>query len=298
MKTLLVLAAGMGSRFGGLKQITPFGPSDEFIIDYSIYDAIKCGFDKVVFIIKKENYDIFKETIGKRIEDKIKVEYAFQDLDKIPNGYTLNKDRVKPLGTGHAILCAKEYINEPFLIINSDDFYGRNAYNEASKFLDNPKGNEYAIIGYNVTNTMTEYGSVKRGLCVVEDGNLKEINECKIERINNELVAESIVTNEKEDINEDSVVSMNMIAFTPSIFDYLEDKFNEFLDNSSDSLTDEFLIPEVIKMGINEGKFNVKVINTDAVWAGVTYKEDTDSVKKYIKKLVKTGEYKNNLWND
>lgn len=179
--TLLIMAAGMGSRFGGLKQIEPVGPNDEFIIDYSVYDAIKAGFNKIVFIIKKENYEVFKETIGKRIEDKIKVEYAFQDLNNLPAGYTCPPDRTKPWGTAHAILAAKDIIHEPFAIINSDDFYGRDAYQVISKFLnDEKKENTYALVGYHVKNTLTENGSVKRGVCKINNNLLESIIESSV----------------------------------------------------------------------------------------------------------------------
>ena len=173
--TLLILAAGMGSRFGGLKQIEPMGPNDEFIIDYSVYDALKAGFTKIIFLIKEENYEVFKETIGKRVEPHIKVEYCFQKNDNIPEGYEIPKERIKPLGTAHAILCCREKINEPFAIINADDFYGRDAYFKASEFLKQSyenKEDKYGMIGYLIKNTITEYGAVKRGVCQVENNKL------------------------------------------------------------------------------------------------------------------------------
>ena len=178
-KTLVVLAAGMGSRFGGLKQTEKFGPHGEFIIDYSIYDAIRCGFNKVVFIIKEENYELFKETVGARVENHIKVEYVFQNFDNVPSKYTIPSDRIKPLGTAHAILCTKGVVNEDFVVINADDFYGYDAFKVASSYMDN-NANDIAIIGYKVKNTLTENGSVKRGVLKINNGKLEEIVESKI----------------------------------------------------------------------------------------------------------------------
>ena len=187
--TLLIMAAGMGSRFGGLKQIEPFGPNGEFIIDYSIYDAIKAGFNKVVFIIKEENYDIFRETVGKRIEDKINVEYAFQRLEDIPEEFTLPEERIKPLGTGQAILSSKNVIHENFAVINSDDFYGRDAFLVAANFLKNTDSNTYGMVGYKVVNTLTENGSVKRGVCEADNDYLTKIIESSIIKENGVITA-------------------------------------------------------------------------------------------------------------
>ena len=190
--TLVILAAGMGSRFGGLKQIEPMGPNGEFIIDYSVYDAIKAGFNKIVFLIKRENYDLFKETIGARVEPYIKTEYAFQELNNLPLGYTLPSDRVKPLGTAHAVLCCKEKVHENFAMINSDDFYGRDAFIKAYEYLSkvDESSSEYGMIGYKVANTLTENGSVKRGVCNVDNnGYLTNLTESKVERVNNEIIA-------------------------------------------------------------------------------------------------------------
>lgn len=290
-KTLLIMAAGMGSRFGGLKQIEPFGPNNEFLIDYSIYDAIRCGFNKVVFIIKEENYELFRKTIGLRIENHIKVEYVFQKIDytKIPT------DRIKPLGTAHAILCAKDKIHEPFCIINADDFYGLDAYKKASKFLDNINNNTCGIITYNVLNTMSKNGSVKRGLCTIDNNLVVNIEESIIDTKDKEITCNNLDGSNKRIIPCTSYVSMNMITFSNSIFEYLEKKYVDFLENSN-LLKDEFLIPEVVKNGINDGVFKVHAINTDAIWVGVTYKEDAPYVKKYISNLIENGVYKKNLW--
>ena len=299
--TLVILAAGMGSRFGGLKQIEPMGPSDEFIIDYSVYDAIKAGFNKIVFIIKRENYDLFKETIGKRVEPHIKVEYAFQELNNLPEGFSIPEDRVKPLGTAHAVLCAKNFVNEPFAMINSDDFYGRDAFIKAYDFLSttDSTSSKYGMIGYMVANTLTENGSVKRGVCDVDDNDyLKSITESKVERVNNEIIANPLDGSDSFVVGEEDTVSMNYLLFTPSIFDYIEEGFSVFFINNKDNLlTSEYLIPDVVSKLINEGKASMKVIRTSASWHGVTYREDTPDVKASIRKLVDEGEYNSNLWS-
>ena len=299
--TLIILAAGMGSRFGGLKQIEPMGPSDEFIIDYSVYDAIKAGFNKIVFIIKRENYELFKETIGKRVEPHIKVEYAFQELNNLPKGWDIPRGRMKPLGTAHAVLCAKDYVNEPFAMINSDDFYGRDAFIKAYEYLSNidNDSSKYGMIGYMVANTLTENGSVKRGVCEVDSNNyLKSITESKIEKIGNEIVASPLDGSDSFTVNSDDTVSMNFLLFTPSIFEYIEEGFsNFFIDNKEDLLTSEYLIPDVVSNLIKDGKASMKVIRTTASRHGVTYREDTPDVKNSIKKLVDEGEYKENLWS-
>lgn len=299
--TLVILAAGMGSRFGGLKQIESMGPSDEFIIDYSVYDAIKAGFNKIVFIIKRENYELFKETIGKRVEPHIKVEYAFQELNNLPKGWDIPSGRMKPLGTAHAVLCAKDYVNEPFAMINSDDFYGRDAFIKAYKFLSNTDNDssEYGMIGYMVANTLTENGSVKRGVCEVDSNNyLKSITESKIEKIGNEIVASPLDGSDSFTVNSDDTVSMNFLLFTPSIFGYIEEGFSKFfMDNKEDLLTSEYLIPDVVSNLIKNGRASMEVIRTTASWHGVTYREDTPDVKNSIKNLVDEGEYKENLWS-
>lgn len=298
--TLVILAAGMGSRFGGLKQIEPMGPSDEFIIDYSVYDAIKAGFNKIVFLIKRENYDLFKETIGARVEPHIKVEYAFQELNNLPIGYELPSDRTKPLGTAHAVLCCKDVVNEPFAMINADDFYGRDAFIKAYDFLVNAdsNSNNYGMIGYMVSNTLTENGSVKRGVCEVDENDyLKSIIESKVERINNIIVAKPLDGRGEFNVDDNATVSMNFLLFTPSIFKHIEDRFPIFLEENKDNLlTSEYLIPDVLEKLIQENKVTTKVINTTASWYGVTYKEDTPSVRSAIKNLVDNGEYNYNLW--
>lgn len=295
--TLVILAAGMGSRYGGLKQIEPMGPNGEFIIDYSVYDAIKAGFNKVVFIIKEENYELFKETIGKRVEPHINVEYVFQNRDYIPNNVSIPEDREKPLGTAHAILCCKDKVKEPFAIINADDFYGRDAYFKASEFLLNSSKN-YGMVGYLVKNTITEYGAVKRGVCKVENGYLEKLTESSVERVGEKIIATPLDGSDKFEVDENDIVSMNMLLFSPSIFKYIEDKFPEFLEENKDKLnTCEFLIPNVLYSAKKENFADVEVLETSATWYGVTYKEDTPSVKNAIKNMISENEYKNNLWD-
>ena len=301
--TLVILAAGMGSRFGGLKQITPLGPNDEFIIDYSVYDAIKAGFTKIVFLIKEENYDIFKETIGARVEPHIHVEYCFQKNDNVPGGYKeLLKDRQKPLGTAHAILCCKDKVHEPFMIINADDFYGRDAFVKGAEFLkavNDEKPYPYGMVGYLVKNTITENGTVKRGVCEVDGSTLVKITESSVGRVESgKIMAKPLDETLPEfEVAEDDTVSMNMLLFTPSIFSYIEDHFLEFLDNNKDNLEKcEYLIPDVLFRAIRENYATAEVLKTTATWYGVTYKEDADSVKQALKGLVDSGEYPNHLW--
>ena len=276
------------------------GPNDEFIIDYSIYDAKKAGFTKVVFIIKEENYEIFKETIGKRVENHIKVEYAFQNNKNLEK-YNIPSTRVKPFGTAHAIMCAKDHVDGNFAIINADDFYGREAYDCAYKFLVEDKESDkevYGLVGYKVKNTITENGSVKRGVCKVKDNKLLEIIESNVERIDDKIVASPLNGSDSFVVDEEETVSMNLLLFKPSIFEYIEKMLPIFIENNKNNLeTCEFLIPDVLFNSIKEKFSEVIVIPTDATWYGVTYKEDKEFVKNSIKKLVDNNIYKNNLWD-
>mgnify|MGYP002766080477 FL=1 len=300
--TLLIMAAGMGSRFGGLKQIEPVGPSGEFMIDYSIYDAIKAGFNKVVFIIKEENYDIFEETVGKRIKNYINVEYCFQKINDLPAGYNVPSDRIKPWGTAHAILAAKNNISENFAIINADDFYGRDAFIEVAKFLKTatvktPK--EYAVVGYNVLNTLTENGSVKRGVCEEDCGYLKKLTESLVEKRIDKIVAKPLDGSHEFEVSSNTRVSMNMFGFTPDLFNYIEDNFKAFLEENKDSLsTCEYLIPDLVEKAIKESYAQVKLLETTAKWQGITYREDKEKVVKEINKLIENNIYPSKLWNE
>lgn len=296
--TLLIMAAGAGSRFGGLKQIEPFGPSGEFIIDYSIYDALRAGFTKVVFIIKKENYDIFKETIGKRVEDKIKVEYVFQEMEDLPKEFKAHQDRVKPFGTGHAILAARNVIKEPFAVINADDFYGYDSYVKLANFLtEQTEDTNYITVSYPVIETMSENGSVKRGVCITENNLLQSVIECNIEKIDNKIMASPLDGNTPFEIEEDALVSMNIFGFTPSLFKHLETKFINFLEENEKDLTAEFLIPEIIDQGIKENFCKMNVVGSNSTWMGVTYKEDIPTVKEKLKGLIDNKEYSEKLWD-
>lgn len=301
---LVILAAGMGSRFGGLKQIEPIDEEGNFIIDYSIYDAKKAGFDKVIFIIKEENLEIFKNTIGKRVEDKIETHYVFQKLSLLPEGYSLPKGRVKPLGTAQAILACKDVVgNDSFVMINSDDFYGRDAFEVAAKFLRSlPEGskNAYANIGYYAKNTMTENGSVKRGVLVMDENNhLVELIESKLEHEDGKIAATPLEGGSKHYIPADSLVSMNMFCFTSDIMAHIEEGFVPFLEANKDHLDDcEYLLPTLVSDVMKEKGVKVAVLGTSAVWYGVTYREDKPEVVASIKALVDHGEYPSPLWKN
>lgn len=290
---LVVMAAGMGSRFGGLKQIEPVGPHGEFIIDYSIYDAIQNGFDKVVFIIKKENLNDFKETVGKRIEGKIKVEYAFQDINDIPEGVTIPEDRVKPLGTGHALYCTRKLVEGPLAVISADDFYGADAFRVLGDSLKNTE--DYSVIGYQIGKTITENGSVKRGVCFVEDGKLTGIVESKVEKINGVITGEPLDGRPSYTMKEDQPVSMLMYGLRRDIYDYINDDIKEFFSTCEDLSTGEYYLPTILDNMMKEG-LDIKVIPTTAVWKGVTYKSDLEELKEHIRKAIENGEYPEDLW--
>lgn len=292
------MAAGMGSRFGGLKQIEPVNDDGDFIIDYSIYDAIRSGFDRVVFIIKEENYEVFRETVGKRIEDKINVAYAFQKLESLPAGFTIPEGRVKPWGTAHAIWCCKDVVKGQFAVINADDFYGKNAFEQASSFIKN-NTNNFGLIAYLVKNTLSENGSAKRGVCKVENNQLVGITESSVEKKNGQIFATPLDEDRTFVVDENQPVSMNMWCLTPDIFTTLEEKFPEFLNKnlSSNPLKCEYLLPTVIDEMVEAKLKKVDVLKTNARWLGVTYKEDKQSVVDGLKELTNKGEYPKHLWN-
>ncbi|MBR4378384.1 MAG: NTP transferase domain-containing protein [Bacilli bacterium] len=298
---LLILAAGMGSRFGGLKQMEPMDEAGNFLLDYSVYDAKRAGFDSVVFVIKHSFEKEFKETIGKRVEKIIKTEYAFQDLEDIPEGFKVPEGREKPWGTAHAIYAARDLIRENFIMINGDDFYGRDAYEVAYKFLASlPKNSagKYANVAFKVSNTMTENGSVKRGVCFEDnDHNLTKLVESSIER-NKEgkIIATPLEGGEPFEVGEDEPVSMNLFCFNKDLIDHLRARFPEWLKEHGNELKSEYLIPSVVDELVHEGKASLKLLSTDSVWFGVTYKEDKPGVVKALKELVKKGEYKEGLY--
>lgn len=292
--TLVIMAAGMGSRFGGLKQIEPVGPNGEFIIDYSIYDAIKAGFTKVVFIIKKENYEVFKETIGKRIESKIKVEYAFQENSDIPEGYNVPSDRVKPFGTGHALYCARNNISEPFMVISADDFYGSEPFKLVKDSLDKK---EYSIIGYEIGNTLTENGSVKRGVCFANGDILDKIIESKVEKKGNKVVGTPLEGGDEYQVELDHPVSMLMYGLMPELIDFIKEDIKLFFEKNKEDLSScEYYLPTLLNDYKNKYNIDLKLIKTKAVWKGITYKEDLEDLKGYIKDEIKNGIYPENLY--
>ena len=297
---LVIMAAGMGSRFGGLKQLQPIDDDNNFIIDYTIYDAIKVGFDHVVFIIKREHFEDFKNTVGRRIEKHIDVDYAFQENSNLPEGFSVPIDRTKPLGTGHAVLCAKPYIRGSFAVVNADDFYGRDALNVAYNFLNNnSEENQYALIGYKAINTIAESGSVKRGICLYEDGLLKGLDESEITKIDGELYAKSLCYKNAEayKINSDQLVSMNLFAFKYNFLNHLEKGFKSFLEeNKANLISCEYFLPSVVSDLIERGIAKTKMLSTTSKWFGMTYKGDLQVVQEKIKYMKDEKEYPISLW--
>ena len=289
--TLVIMAAGMGSRFGGLKQIEPVGPHGEIIIDYSIYDAILAGFTKVVFIIKEENYELFKNIIGDKISKKIEVEYVFQNNENIYELTGIKIERIKPFGTAHAILCAKPKVHENFAIINADDFYGRDAFMRIAEFLKN-NTNNYGLVGYKISNTITSSGAVKRGICEIKDNKIVSLIESSVEIVNGKYIASPLSGAAPFEITPDQLVSMNMMGFTPKIFDYLENRLKTFIDSNKDKLdTCEYLIPEVVCEQINNKDVEMDVLDTTSTWYGITYKDDKELVVNALKKMTDDGIY-------
>ena len=297
--TLLVLAAGMGSRYGSLKQMDGVGPNGEAIIDYSVYDAIRAGFGKVVFVIRHSFEADFKEVFNaERFGHKIEVEYVFQELDYLPEGFTLPEGRVKPWGTNHAVMMAAKAINEPFAVINADDFYGRTAYATIGDYLKGLADSEgrYCMVGYQVSKTLSENGTVSRGVCTVdEEGNLRGMVErTQIERVDGTIVFHD--GGADEPLAEDTPVSMNLFGFTPDYFRHSEAYFKEFLPANIDNLKAEFFIPLMVNKVINEGTATMRVLKTTSDWFGVTYKEDKPMLMAKIEELIAAGEYPRNLW--
>jgi len=295
--TLLILAAGMASRYGSMKQVEGFGPSGETIMDYSIYDAIRAGFGKVVFIIREEFAENFKAIFEPRLKDKVAIDYVYQKLTDFTNGFEIPADREKPWGTAHAVLCARHIVKEPFAVINADDFYGRNAFEKAYRFLVTECSEKvYSIIGYELLKTLSDYGTVNRGVCQVDiKNNLVAI----AERLNISRQGDKIICDDDQvpkQIPMDSKVSMNFWNFHPSVFDYTEKLFHEFLKENIKKPKSEFFIPLAADKFIKEGKGVVKVIATTAKWFGVTYKQDAPEVRESLNNLVKEGEYPSKLW--
>ncbi len=296
--TLLILAAGMASRYGSMKQIDGFGPNDETIIDYSIFDAINAGFGKVVFIIKEEFVDNFKAIFEPKLNGKIETDYVFQNYDLKPFGIEEEIERSKPWGTAHAILSARNTIKEPFCVINADDFYGLDAYKKMVDFLnEEANGSNYAMIGYEIGKTLSDYGSVSRGVCKVDNaGNLEEIVErTKVYKEGDHIVYEE--DDVKYPLAVDTRVSMNFWGFTPEVFKTTEELFKVFALENKDNPKSEFFIPLVAEHLVKSNAADFKVIPTDNKWFGVTYKEDKPIVQASIDQLIKDGVYPENLWN-
>ena len=289
--TLLVMAAGMGSRYGGLKQLDEVGPSGETIIDYSVYDAIAAGFTKVVFIIRRDFEQEFKSKITNKFSDKIHVEFAFQDIDDLPNGFSYPEGREKPWGTGHAILSAAKLIDGPFNAINADDYYGRESFKKIADFYAR-ESNVFTLVAFRLENTLSIFGSVTRGLCEVKNDRLTTV----IETDNLQKTNSGIASDRDIDLNGSEPVSMNMWGFTPIIFDYLQEMFVDFLAIRGDELKSEFLIPSVINDLIQSGKESVHVLYSNAPWFGVTYKEDKPYVVDQIQKLINDDFYPRKLF--
>lgn len=296
--TLLVLAAGMGSRYGGLKQMDEIGPGGESIIDYSVYDAIQAGFGKVVFVIRHSFADQFKARFEPRLKGRIDVEFVYQELDKLPNGFKVPEGREKPWGTGHAILMAKDAITTPFAIINADDFYGREAYSQVVDFLSKSKAvNEYAMVGYDLSNTLSEHGTVSRGVCDTDkDNNLVGLVErTKIGIENNEIFYYE--GDSKTKLTGKEPVSMNFWAFKAAFFEQLSSQFLTFLTEKGTELKSEFYFNAVVDKLIKKGEVTTKVINTPAKWFGVTYQEDRPEVQQQLQALVDKKIYPAKLWS-
>lgn len=292
--TLLVLAAGMGSRYGGLKQLDPLGPNGETIMDYSVYDAIKAGFGKVVFVIREDFEKDFREKVLSKYEGVVPTEVVFQALDKLPEGYTCPADRTKPWGTNHAVLMGKEAIKEPFAVINADDFYGRDAFRVIAEELQRPhdRKGDYCMVGFRVGNTMTENGSVARGVCQTKEGLLTSVVErTAISYDNNHNIVFTDENGEVQTLEPNTPVSMNLWGFTPDYFDYSEREFKKFLDRDINTPKAEFFIPLCIDTLINSKEATVKVLDTDSKWFGVTYSADRPGVVEKFAELHREGVY-------
>ncbi|MDC0645849.1 sugar phosphate nucleotidyltransferase [bacterium] len=289
--TLLIMAAGMGSRYGGLKQLDAVGPNGETIIDYSVYDAIQAGFNKVVFIIRKEFEEEFKSKISDKYAGKIEVEFAFQDLNDLPDEFSCPVGRVKPWGTAHAILSAADKINEPFVAINGDDFYGQESFKVVADYYENG-ANYFSMVAFQLDKTLSTFGGVTRGLCTLKDGKLDTV----IETDNLQKIGSNVSSNRDIQLDGSEPVSMNVWGFTPILFDYLKTKFVAFLHEEGQEMKSEFLIPSVVNELIQNEQEEVHVLRSGAKWFGVTYKEDKSFVESEIKKLINNGDYPGKLF--
>ena len=302
--TLVILAAGLGSRYGGLKQLDPMTDGGSFIIDFSVYDAIRAGFDRVVFIIKEENLELFRETIGNRIAQKIKVEYAFQKIDDLPKGFAVPEGRVKPWGTGHAVYCVRDLVKDNFAVINADDFYGRDTFVQLAKHLlavdSDADFAHHCMVGFRLGNTLTENGTVSRGHCSVSvDGMLQGVVErTKIKKTDDGAAYLDDNGETWVDLSSDSIVSMNCWGFTPAVFARLESGLASFLSNlGGNPQKAEYYLPAAVDEQRKDGACDVKVYPTQSRWYGVTYAEDKASVKASIAQMIADGEYPEQMWD-
>lgn len=296
--TLLILAAGMGSRFGGLKQVEPVGPNGETILEYSIFDAIRAGFGKVVFVIRESFAEDFKARFESKLSGKIKIEYVYQELNKLPEGFELPDGREKPWGTGHAVLMAKDKINEPFAAINADDFYGAEAYQVMAEYLSKSvKSEVFSMVGYQLNNTLSDFGSVSRGICVTNQNNqLSKITETHKIRLEHGTILCESENHETVELTGKETVSMNFWGFHPSVFNRIENQFINFLKENIQLPKSEFYIPFVVFEMIQKGQVAVDVLKADSPWFGVTYKEDKPFVIEQIEQLTRKGIYPDKLW--
>lgn len=296
--TLVIMAAGIGSRYGGLKQIDPVGPSGEIVLDYSVYDAARAGFGKVVFIIRPDIEKAFREVVGRKLEGRIETEYVFQTLENIPPEFSVPEGRTKPWGTGQAVLSAGPVVNEPFAVINADDFYGRESFEVLAQRLSETgvEDTTFSMIGYYIKNTLSPFGGVARGWCDVQNGRLSTI----IERFGIERKEDGVIRyedgGELKTMGDEDLVSMNLWGFTPRLFDFLEDGFSDFLSRRGGELKSEYLLPELIDGLIQRGEATVDVLPTNEKWMGVTYSDDKPQVEAGIRALVESGVYPDNLW--
>ncbi len=296
-KTLVLLAAGMGSRYGGLKQLDQLGPHGETLMDYSIFDALRAGFTRIVFIIRHDIEEEFKRVVGSRYDHVVDVAYAFQSLEDLPAGFTAPAGRTKPWGTGQAVYAARNLVRTPFAVINSDDFYGADGYRKLAEGLDSAARDEFCMCGFFLRNTLSENGSVSRGICSLNaDGTLKDVVEhTRIERVNGKILS-TLEDGSQVEFTGSEVVSMNMWGFQPSLFGELERLFRAFLEEHSSELKSEFYIPFVADRLIQEGRARVKVLTSADTWFGVTYKEDKPVVQNGLRALVEAGVYPENLF--
>jgi len=295
--TLMIMAAGMGSRYGGLKQMDPVGPNGECLLEYSIYDAIRAGFGKVVFVIRHDFEDEFKEQVGSRFEDKIAVQYAFQSIDDLPEGFSIPEGRTKPWGTGQAILACRDLIHEPFVVQNADDFYGAEAYQVIAKGFEEMANGESCMVGYRLRNTLSPHGSVSRGICETVDGYLSTVVERLSIAANEAGTIQYVEDGQSIDMTGDEICSMNFWGFQPGLFDTLEDKFIAFLKAEGQELKSEWYIPDIIQDAIDHGETRVKVLNSDSQWFGVTYPEDRPAVVASLQTMHDAGKYPAMLWD-